>query len=231
MSEWISAHDTKKRAIAEGYSEECLIEWAKQGRLSARATHGVFSDDEPGEVRSFPAEPPTEKMELDRLGSWPNIPSDFWWRVGRDRGVAIWGPGTFGATVYFDEQIGQNGGTQHIELLNVMFNETELTVLLLKKSEQAVDGTPRKLPLSRRKPLPQQRLAFEFLEKKAPQHLPNGSDPMIAADLYRCYCDWMRSGGRSDKVMVINAFNKSKERYLDGHRIVRGAFVDVSDSS
>lgn len=141
---WISSKEALRRAKAQDATAGDLLEWARQGKLRARAQKGSFSDDERGEERIFPSEPPVDAVKRSVAGDWPDIPANFWEETPSK---ALWSAGTFATRVwYFDEHY-QQYDWQHITLSDVTFNAAQLEGLLSKSEGRAIRGMlPRNAP-------------------------------------------------------------------------------------
>lgn len=131
---WISAQEARRRAVEAGFTGNDLIEWARRSQLRTRAKTGVLSSDLSAEtdsaldhVRDFPAVPPVDELTLDALGSWPDIPVNFW---AEKPTKETWGAGTFASKVYYSCDYNQARMYEYIELHDVTFHEVDLTQLL-----------------------------------------------------------------------------------------------------
>jgi hypothetical protein len=133
MSEdvWISAFDALSRVKGAGGTEDDLLEWARIGRLRARAKSGIDSDDvTPPKlwlecVRTFPAEP----LVVDgiTISTWPDIPKSFW---ADTPAKALWVAGTFANKLHYFCDYHQELTYAYFELFDVTFNAGDLGALL-----------------------------------------------------------------------------------------------------
>lgn len=148
-ADWISAQEAKRRAVETGFTGNDLIEWARRSQLRTRAKTGVFSSDLSAEtdsalahVRNFPAVPPVDELTLDTLGSWPDVPANFW---AEKPTKATWGAGTFASKVYYWCDFNQARTYEYIELHDVTFHEVDLMQLLGARATSPLIG---KLPIN-----------------------------------------------------------------------------------
>lgn len=164
-ADWVSAHEAQCRAKDAGFTADDLLEWARQGRLRTRAKTGAFSSDLSAEmdgalayVRDFPAVPPVDELTLDALGSWPDVPVNFW---AEKPTKATWGAGTFASKVYYWCDFNQERTYEYIELHDVTFHEVDLTQLLGARVTPHLIG---KLPINAK---PNDRLYEERAHRAA----------------------------------------------------------------
>ncbi len=212
MSNWISAFEASRLAKDAGYTERDLIDWARFGKLKARAQSGAFSDDNSCITREFPKDPPTDEIERAVMGSWPDIPSGYWEAKPHD---AIWGTGTFASRLKYWNDYYQSYEYEGVELFEVTFHSDELDALLNGRQPKAAMAQPPKERWQRQRVSERQRAAFQFLEKcrtNPPKGWPLG--PMAR---HKCYLNW--AGGPKHEALGRSAFDKWANRHADGWRV------------
>lgn len=137
-ADWVSSHEAARRAAKADFSQDDLMEWARQGLLRTRAKSGLFSsDDEQGHWREFPTEPPEDEIVRATLGPWPNIPADFW--SGRSI-EGQWGAGTFAAHVVEWSDYHQAETRERIKLRGVTFHAGDLSELVVASAARPLRG-------------------------------------------------------------------------------------------
>jgi hypothetical protein len=141
---WISSKEALRLAKAQDATAGDLLEWARQGKLRARALKGSFGNDEPGEERIFPSQPPVDEVKRSVAGDWPDIPADFWEETPAK---ALWTAGTFATRVWYFEEHYQQYDWQRITLSEVTFNAAQLEALLSNSEGRAIRAMlPRNAP-------------------------------------------------------------------------------------
>lgn len=215
MREWVSAREALRLAKTKGVDQEDLLEWARLGRLGARARSAFFSDDDPSEERVFLDSPPIDETEQSTRGPWPDIPTDFWAQGPKK---AAWAAGTFASRLrYWSDYHGAEDYV-FIELRGVSFNSSELEALLEERSEPVGgEQLPRKR-WQKKRVTPRQALAVKFIEtitRNPPKDLTGKSDR------YRKYCDWHEKQNLPQKGSALGrtSFNECASRYDDGWRV------------
>lgn len=226
MSQWIASRQALRLAKEAGLTNGDLLEWARLGRLRARAESGIFSSDDADlegnrETRQFPAEPPSNEIELLTKGPWPDILADFWKEVPLKE---VWGAGTFIARVTYWDGHNQRESEEIIELLDVKFNKGDLEALLSRSAEPTSDLKTPKKTWQQQRVTPRQAAAMEFIDiiaRKPPKELEGKSAR------HRMYCEWHRkqSGQQKHEALGRTDFNKCADRYDDGWRIVGSKWV------
>lgn len=210
MSDWTSAFEASRRVKDAGLTEDDLIEWARLGRLRARAQKGTFSSDEPDSIREFPAEPHSDDLKRSTLGPWPDIPTEFWETTPRK---AVWGPGTFASRIEYWCDYNQTVANEYITLLEVSFHSQELDELLSGRQPKAATAHPPKERWQQQRASVQQKALFEFLEKLRmfPLKVPLGP---IARHKY-----YVRLEQKKEiKPLGRSVFTKWADRHADGWR-------------
>ena len=218
MSDWITAREAKRRARDADLTEGDLMEWARQGRLKARAKSGTFSDDDDRPLRKFPEEPPSDEIERAVLGPWPDIPKDFWEAIPYK---ANWGPGTFASRVEYWSEYHQSNDYVNIELYDVTFHLDNLEGLLNGNLPGAITVPPPKERWQQKQVSEQQRAAFKFLETLRTHPSKKASAGPIAR--YSCYINWAQNNKL--KPLGRTTFTKWADRHADGWREKGGRWV------
>jgi hypothetical protein len=150
---WISAVDALSSVKRAGGTEDDLLEWARVGRLRARAKSGVDSNDvSPPKlwlecVQTFPAEP----LVVDgiMISPWPDIPTGFW---AEKPTKAAWVAGTFSYKVQDFCDYHQELTYACFELFGVTFNAGDLGALLPEPEPEPVIELVRGVLPSNAKP-------------------------------------------------------------------------------
>ena len=214
MSDWISARVASCRVRAVDLTEGDLIEWARQGKLCTRAQSGTFSSDDPGEERKFPAEPPSGEIERLAGGSWPNIPAEFWEAT---LAKALWGAGTFAASVRYWEEYDHDFASEYIELFNVTFSKDDLEAVLNGPPPPAARAQVPKERWQQQRVSQQQAAVFKFMEIATTRPM-KGELGRVAR--HGRYCEWHAdpTSKQTGKPLGRSAFTKWADRYLDGWR-------------
>jgi hypothetical protein len=185
MSEWTSAREASRRVKDAGLTEGDLIEWARQGRLRARAVSGTFSSDDRDAKRIFPKAPCSDDLTRSTLGPWPDIPTDFWETMPRK---ALWGAGTFASSIEYWCDYNQTVANEYIELFDVSFCSHELDDLLNGRQPKAAAAKPPKERWKPQRATVEQKALFEFLETLRMYPLKEASSGPIAR--HKCYIRW-----------------------------------------
>ena len=216
MSEWISAGEASRRIKDAGFTEEDLIEWARLGKLRARAQRGTFSDDDPCIIREFPKDPPSDEIERAVSGPWPDIPANFW--DGTPSKV-LWGACTIATNMRYWSDYHQSYMYEHVELFDLAFSKVNLDALLTEIMSPPVK-TSQSSPISwQQKQITQrQRELFCYFEKpELYGHFDKkGLGPV---DHHLKYCEWLEKVSSRNKPLERTAFTKWKKRYDEGCRI------------
>lgn len=218
MSEWISAREAWNYVKAADLREGDLIEWARQGRLHARADSGIFSSDDPADLRKFPNQPPTDELTISTLGPWPDIPDDIW---AAEQVKVHWGAGTYEGNIRYWDEYHSKTSHEYIRLFNLTFRKADLEELLNGAPASAMETqVPQKRWQQKR--LTQQQVAtIRFLEIVS-QNPPKISLGPVA--LHNEYVKWYDNPNnkQTGKPLKRTAFAKWKARYDDGHRVGEG---------
>lgn len=214
---WISSKEALRRAKAQDATAGDLLEWARQGKLRARAQKGSFSDDEPGEERIFPSEPPVDEVKRSVAGDWPYIPADFWEDTPSK---ALWAAGTFATRMWYFDEHSQQDDWIHITLFDVKFKASELDALLEGTTSTEIEPQRPKERWQAQRPSEAQRAALEFMDivRKFP-----GKGPLAPVPLHREYCEWAQK--KSKKPYGRSTFAKWANRYDDGWRLSGNRWV------
>lgn len=229
MSDWISARKASKRMTDAGLTEGDLIEWARLGKLRARAESGIFSSDDAGpdgfrETRRFLSTPPSSEIGLSTLGPWPDILADFWKEAPIKQS---WGPGTFKARITYWEDHYQRNDCEIIELFGVMFNKEDLETLLKEPPASPESAQEPTLNWQKKGVTQRQASAMKFLEtmEKYPPKQPLG-----ASELYREYLRWHADpkNKQHEQPLVRSAFRTCADRFHDGWRVAAKRWVHGS---
>ncbi len=215
MSEWITARQASSFVNAAGLGERDLIEWARRGRLQARARSGTFSSDDPVEERYFPKEPPLGEVELSTVGPWPDIPIDFW---DGTHLKALWGAGTFAARIWYWCDYYQKDAYEHITLFDVTFQAGNLEMLLNGSSPSVAEQQLPKERWRQQRLTPSQAAALEFMEiilTNPPK------DPLGPVKLHLKYLEWHKDPKtrRAGDPLKRTAFEKWANRFRNGYRV------------
>lgn len=221
MSEWVSSRDALRLANEKGVDREDLIEWARLGDLRARAVSGVFSSDDPPEVRLFPETPYADETKRLVLGPWPDIPTDFWAQAPKK---ATWNAGTFASALTYWDDYYDEEKFDFIELRDVSFNRRELEALLLGVNKHSnMPEMPRKRWQHKRSTR-QQFIAMKFMDviTATPPNELGGK-----TDRYEKYCKWhsKQATPQDGKPLGRTTFNVYADRHEDGWRLLGGKWV------
>jgi hypothetical protein len=210
MSDWTSAREASRRVKDAGLTGGDLIEWARQGRLRARAVSGTFSSDDPVAQCVFPEEPCSDDLKRSALGPWPDIPTSFWKETPHK---ALWGAGTFASSIeHFDEN-NHTYAPEYITLLGVTFHSHELDDLLNGRQPKAATAQPPKERWQQQRATARQRAAFEFLEKLRMFPL---KVPLARKAQWRKYVSLAEEG--KPIPLGFSVFKKWQDRHADGWR-------------
>jgi hypothetical protein len=225
MSEWISATEASKRIKAACLTEEDLIEWARLGKLKARAQKGTFSDDDPGIIREFPKDPPSDEIKRSVAGSWPDIPADFWEAQPHK---ALWGAGTFAASIRYWNDYYQSYEYEYVELFDLTFSKVDLDALLTEIMSPPVKVTQSSpITWQPKQITPKQRELVQYFETPTLyRHFVKQG--LGAVDHHLKYCEWARQVPSRSKPFKRTAFDKWKKRYDEGCRIDGRKWVPVT---
>lgn len=215
MSEWISATEASKRIKAAGLTEEDLIEWARLGKLKARAQSGSFNLDDPPEKRVFPKEPPSDEREFLVRGSWPEIPTDYW---AESKVKVLWGAGTCKARVAHWKDNEQVMDVETVKLFGLTFSKVDLDALLDVPPSTRNVARPPKERWQQQRVTERQAGAVKFIDIAFKNPLKNPLGPVA---LHSAYLKWHADPKNrpKDEPLKRTAFRKWQKRYVDGWRV------------
>lgn len=211
LNTWISAREALRRAKDQDVTAGDLIEWARQGKLRARAARGLFSDDDPGEERVFPSEPPLDEKKRLVSGDWPDIPADFWDEIPSR---ALWAAGTFGTRVSIFNEHYQQYEWLGITLFDVKFHADELDALLIESPQIPVKPQPPRERWQAQRPTEPQRAVMQFLGDV--RNFPP-KEPLGPVALHNAYRNWANQ--KNKEIFGRSTFAKWVARYDDGWRL------------
>jgi len=216
-SDWISAREALRRATDAGVTAGDLMEWARQGLLPARTKRYSDSDDDPLFERTSPPEPPSGEEERATLGSWPDIPTDFW---EGSISKALWAAGVFSAMVNYFDGHRQCDDRRLITLFDVTFHAGELERRLTGQTFSDLKPQQVEKRWRAQHATNQQKFAMDFMSmaRKFP-----GKDPLRPVVLYEKYLDWAKQ--KKSKPLVRSAFTKWAKRHDEGWRLQGGQWV------
>ena len=215
---WVSSREAVRMLLFAGIPVAgTLASWGEKGLLRARYEKAWRE----GEEDDFPTK--------------PFVPADFWRWVDREHNSrSNWGVGEFSANVRFEVEIGVRGWLEqreHWRIHGVCFCHEDI-----EKQIAATGAAPRisnlaKMPdprWCRRKPTRQEFQVYKFFGSARSQ-LP-GREREISKKLLReRYVAHIGKTDSQGKPLKRTAFEQALSRYLQGFRIVDGAFCNQPD--